>query len=148
VVDPWGDRGEQSPPVVEPINDVKTPRGLRAVSVGGGRIELSWIDESFTEYGFKIERSLDGVNWTQIGIAARDAATYSDFLPGGLRALYRVRAFGFSGDTGYSNIAAATAPRSPLAPGNRPVASSPRPIATIMPIAGGGGLVVTRPMVG
>src|SRR5262249_23000397 len=42
------------------------PNGLGATAISGSQIKLSWQDLSNNESGFKIERSTNGVSFTQI----------------------------------------------------------------------------------
>ncbi len=97
------------------------PTGLTATTVSASQISLTWNDVT-GETGFKIERSTDGVNWTQIGTTAVNVTSYqSTGLSGGTTYYYRVRATDAGGDSGYSNQASATtpvAPTTPAAPSN------------------------------
>jgi hypothetical protein len=84
------------------------PSNLAASPSSSSQVNLTWSDNSGNETGFKVERApATGGPWTQIGTTA--AASYAD---GGLAAsttyYYRVRAWGISGDSAYSNTAAAT----------------------------------------
>ncbi|HKQ38794.1 MAG TPA: metallophosphoesterase, partial [Verrucomicrobiae bacterium] len=69
------------------------------------KIRLNWTDNSNNETGFKIERSTDGVNFTQIATVAANIATYQNNVTSGVRYYYRVRATNAVGDSGYSNTA-------------------------------------------
>ncbi|MBN1673998.1 MAG: lamin tail domain-containing protein [Kiritimatiellae bacterium] len=86
------------------------PSGLTATAASASRIELLWTDASGNETGFKIERSPTGSSsWQQIATAGADASTYTDSgLTPGTAYYYRVRATNGIGDSGYSNIDAAT----------------------------------------
>jgi len=64
-----------------------------------GQINLSWVDESDNETGFKIER-----DQTQIAIVATNTEQYQDTgLNPSTSYDYRVRAFNDTGDSDYSN---------------------------------------------
>jgi hypothetical protein len=74
-------------------------------------VTISWRPGSDNESGFKIERSTDGVNFTQIGTAPAGATTFTDttgpdnqgVAPGTY--YYRVRAFATGlPDSAYSNV--------------------------------------------
>ena len=71
-----------------------------------GQLTLNWNDNSDNEDGFLIERSTDGTAFLEIGGAAQDATTFEDtgLLPE-TEYWYRVRAFNFTGNSGYSNVA-------------------------------------------
>jgi len=84
------------------------PSNLQARTVGGTEIDLNWNDNSSNETGFKIERSPDGTNFTQIGTVGANVTTYADpGLPSGQRFNYRVRAYNAAGNSAYSNTASA-----------------------------------------
>jgi hypothetical protein len=85
------------------------PTDLTAVPVSRTRIDLSWTDNSSNEDQFKIERSSDGVSFTQIATVGANVTSYSN---NGLRRNttyhYRVRASNSGGNSAYSNVATAT----------------------------------------
>ncbi len=87
------------------------PANLTATAVSSSQINLSWTAGSANHTGFKIERSLDGSAYTQIGTTAANVTTFNST---GLNAstLYhhRVRANNAQGDSPYSNVASATTP--------------------------------------
>ena len=85
------------------------PTNLQAKAVSTRQIDLSWIDQSNNENGFKIERSRDGVfNWNQIATVGANVRVYSDTgLQKETLYFYRVRAFNDDGDSKFSNIAEA-----------------------------------------
>lgn len=99
------------------------PTALSAVSASPSTITLSWTDNSNDENGFRIERSSDGVNFTEI--AAVGASQTSSYDDSGLSAqatyYYRVRAtnlYNTLSFSSYTNIASATTtsltPQSPV----------------------------------
>jgi len=87
------------------------PSDLVASSTSSGRIDLTWMDKSGNETGFKIERCR-GVNCTgfsQIATVGTDVKSFSDTgLRSGRIYRYRVRAYNSTGNSAYSNIANAT----------------------------------------
>jgi hypothetical protein len=89
-------------PLTAPTNLVATP--------GAKQINLTWSFAGSGISGFKIERSTNGKSYSQI--ATVGAATTS-YLNSGLRSgrkyYYRIRAYTGSTNSGYSNIASATA---------------------------------------
>ncbi|MBI5384526.1 MAG: fibronectin type III domain-containing protein, partial [Verrucomicrobia bacterium] len=98
------------------------PSGPVATTVSASRIDLVWADNSTTEQGFKIERSTDGVSFTQISTVSANITVASDTgLTAGRPYYYRVRAYNTTGDSDYSmigraNTAAGTTPTLPAAP--------------------------------
>jgi hypothetical protein len=85
------------------------PTGLSATHVSAGQIDLSWSDNSLDEFGFLIERSLDGSSWSEIATEGEDALSYSDTdVTPNTTYDYRVQAYNGSGTSGYSNVASAT----------------------------------------
>lgn len=85
------------------------PSNLTADAVASSQINLAWSDNSANEHGFRIERSLDGVNFTQIAETNEGVTGYPDVgLTAETTYYYRVYAFNGSGDSDYSNVASAT----------------------------------------
>jgi hypothetical protein len=86
------------------------PSNLTATTAASPpQIRLQWQDNSNNESGFNVERSTDGVNFTQIATVGPGITTFSDTGLGkkNVRYYYRVRAYNNSGKSGYSNIASA-----------------------------------------
>jgi hypothetical protein len=94
-----------SPPTTAPT----APGNLTATPVSGVQINLSWQDNSNNEAGFYIEDSTDGTNFTRVGTANVNAAS---FLVSGLTPAtsytFRVQAFNVIGSSTSTNNAAAT----------------------------------------
>jgi hypothetical protein len=86
------------------------PSNLTATSTGKKKISITWADNSTDEAGFKIERSTDGVNFTQITTVAANTTGYtSTGLTSGMIYFFRVRAYNANDDSAYSNTVGATA---------------------------------------
>jgi fibronectin type 3 domain-containing protein len=85
------------------------PTNLVARGVSSTQVRLVWNDNSNNESGFKIDYSVDGVNFTQVATAPANA---TEFFVGGLNPLvtytFRVRATNIVGDSAYTNTATAT----------------------------------------
>jgi fibronectin type 3 domain-containing protein len=85
------------------------PTGLTATAVSSTQISLVWVDNSFNETGFKIERSTATSGWAQIGTTGTNVATFSSTgLAASTTYSFRVRSTNTAGDSGYSNTASAT----------------------------------------
>lgn len=90
------------------------PDNLVATAVSKSQINLAWTDNAGNETGFKIERCRGSTctNFAQITTVGANVTAYSN---SGLNAntsyRYRVRAYNAAGNSGYSNIAAATTPK-------------------------------------
>ena len=86
------------------------PSGLTAVGVGQ-TIVLNWVDNSSNEDGFHIERSTDGISYTQIATVGAGVISYTNTtFQGSTLYFYRVRAFNGAGNSAYSNVASLTSP--------------------------------------
>lgn len=84
------------------------PSDLSGVSPFYSQITLSWTNHATDATGIKIERSIDGVDFTQVNTVPRDATTYTDNgLRGSSVYYYRVRATNQVGDSDASNVASA-----------------------------------------
>lgn len=99
------------------------PSNMSARAASDQRIDLTWADNSGDESGFRIERSPDGVTWSEIAQVGANVKTYADT---GLAAStwyhYRVRAWNSAGTSAYSNVASAStqAPALPPPPAPAP----------------------------
>jgi len=77
------------------------PTNLHEVSSSSSEIDLAWTSNSYNETGYVVERSTNGVNFTQIG-----KTTTESFQDTGLKLgtyYYRVRAYNAVGYSPYSN---------------------------------------------
>ena len=98
------------------FNSLPAPTNLTAAAAAGQTtaISLAWSD-TVGETGYAVERSVDGVNWSQIGQTGLNVTTYTDNLSfGAMRWWYRVSALGVTSRTAYST--AASAINKPAAP--------------------------------
>jgi predicted phage tail protein len=83
------------------------PSNLTATA-GKKSVTLNWMDNSSNETGVKIERSTDGVNFSQITTTGANVTSYKNTgLTSGTTYYYRVRATNTAGDSAYSNTASA-----------------------------------------
>ncbi len=90
------------------------PSNLVATAISRSQINLSWMDNATNETGFRIERCKGSTctNFAQIATVGADVTSYSNTkLTASTTYRYRVLAYNESGNSAYSNIAAATTPR-------------------------------------
>jgi rhamnogalacturonan endolyase len=85
------------------------PTDLIATTISASRIDLTWTDTATNEMSFLIERSLNGVDFSQVASVGADVTSHASVgLLGGTLYHYRVRASNAGGTSDYSNIASAT----------------------------------------
>ncbi len=88
-----------------------SPTNLSASMVSCSRIDLAWIDNSADETGYRVERSLNGINgWVEIIVLPENITVYSDTgLACSTEFYFRVRAYRESDEqySPYSNTAKA-----------------------------------------
>jgi serine protease AprX len=90
------------------------PSNLTATAISASRIDLSWIDNSTNETGFRIERCKGAscTNFAELATVGANVTSYSNTgLTKNTAYRYRVRAYNAGGNSAYSNIATATTPR-------------------------------------
>jgi titin len=95
------------------------PSGLTATPISSTQVDLSWVDNSSSEDGFKIERCQGAgcTSFAEIGSVLANVVTYTDSgRSPSTDYRYRVLAYNAGGNSAYSNIANATTP-APPAPG-------------------------------
>lgn len=86
------------------------PSALDAIAASAGRINLTWTDNSTSETGFVVERSLNPTTgWAPVASLGADITSHGD---AGLTPLttyyYRVRATNAAGNSAASDVASAT----------------------------------------
>lgn len=85
------------------------PDPLNAAPTNYGTITLTWTPQSTNHTIFKIERSLNGTNWTQIATPAAGATTHIDSgLSANTTYQYRIAALNDAGASPWSSIAVTT----------------------------------------
>jgi hypothetical protein len=91
------------------------PANLTATAINSTRIDLAWEDNSGDEIGFRVNRSLDGSDFTEIASVGANVTSFSDNnLSPDTTFFYQVLAFNNFGNSSPSNVAAATTPESPV----------------------------------
>jgi hypothetical protein len=99
--------GLLSPPTSAPA----APSSLAAAAVSASSVELTWVDNSDNEAGFKVERSSNGVDFNQIAVAGANATSCLDSTAApSTTYTYRVRATNVVGDSAFTALATATTP--------------------------------------
>ncbi|MBN1669829.1 MAG: fibronectin type III domain-containing protein [Kiritimatiellae bacterium] len=106
------------------------PANLAASALSATEIRVTWTDTSDNETGFKIRRSLDGVDWDTPApvYPAANATSYTDSgLAGGTTYYYKIRSENAAGVSAYTApVTATTGVATPAAPsGLTATAASP-----------------------
>ncbi len=110
------DHGDWAGARLTQVQIPSAPTGLTATPVTGTEIDLSWTDVN-GEIGYKVQRSTDNINFTQIGTTAANVTTYPDTTVSGTTTYYyRVIASGTGGDSQPSNVASSQPLQPPAAP--------------------------------
>lgn len=85
------------------------PTGLSATATTTSAIGLTWSDTSSNEFGFTIDRSLDGSVWSALATTTANITNYYDSgLSEGTTYYYRVRAYNFGAYSSWGSSASAT----------------------------------------
>jgi subtilisin family serine protease len=86
------------------------PTGLTATLINPTLVELTWVDNATDETGFRVERSVNGGAYSEIGTPAANATTFSDTAITCGLLNYRIRAYRSSTNSfsAYSNIVGVT----------------------------------------
>jgi len=86
------------------------PSGLTANAVSNNQINLAWVDNSFNESGFKVERKTGPSDtYAEITTTAAGVTSFNNTgLQPSTQYFYRVRATNLGGNSAYSNEANAT----------------------------------------
>ena len=92
-----------------PVALPNTPGNLSAASLSSSQIALTWLDNSSNETGFRLERSANGINWSEFAVVGSNVTSFTDTgLTGSTTYQYRARAYNSGGNSSYSNIGTAT----------------------------------------
>lgn len=92
------------------------PINIEATPISGTQINISWVDESFNEQLFRVERSADkGANWITLATTSPNTKNYANTnITDTVTYHYRVRAENATGNSAYSNIVKASTRLDPL----------------------------------
>jgi hypothetical protein len=80
------------------------PSQLTGRAVNGGRIDLSWADNSNNETNFVLEWSRDGKTWTTITLAANTTSYSKTGLAKSTFYYFRVKAVNAYGSSAWSSV--------------------------------------------
>jgi phosphodiesterase/alkaline phosphatase D-like protein len=96
------------------------PSNLLATAVATSEIDLSWTNNATNQTGFLIQRSTDGMTFTQLATVAANVTSFNDTgLAASTQYFYRVQATNANGGSPFSNVASATTSTGiPAAPSN------------------------------
>ena len=101
-------------PPIPPTAPPAAPTALNAAATGPSTIALAWTDNSNNENSFRIERSSDDVNFTEVGVVSVNQTSFGDSgLSSQATYYYRVRAanlYNTASFSAYTNTASATTP--------------------------------------
>lgn len=91
---------------------LNTPGSLTATAASVSQVNLAWVDYANGEYGYAVERSTNGGNYSVISYLSANSQSFCDTgLITGTTYYYRVQARGDGttvGNSAYSNVAVAT----------------------------------------
>ena len=93
------------------------PSSLAAASVAYNGVAVKWVDNSDNENGFRLERSGNGVDYTEIATLGAGIVSFADNgVVASSNFYYRVRAYNSVGNSAYSNVLSVTTPAVPSLP--------------------------------
>jgi hypothetical protein len=99
------------PVVVSTHPPAPAPGDVTLTLVSNTSVKVAWSDTCSYESGFRIERSLDGVTWTQVGqVSANSTNITNFFLAAHTTYYYRVRAYDSTTNGAYSAVASISTP--------------------------------------
>jgi len=101
----WSNTASDTTDDVPPAN----PTGLSATANGQNQVDLAWTDASDNEDGFRIERSINGSDFSPVTSVGAGVSNYSDTgLSASTTYYYRVYAFNTFDSPGYAAANATT----------------------------------------
>lgn len=82
------------------------PSNLAIQSISGGVVSVNFVDNSYDETGFKVEKSLNGSDWSLFATLPANTTSFSDTTPAcDTQFYYRVQSFNDNSASAFSNIA-------------------------------------------
>lgn len=88
-----------------PTAPIIAPSSLTADAADPALVDLSWIDNSNNEDGFRIERASNGGTFQLVATISANTNSYQDTILTVGEYQYKVQAFNSANQSGYSNIA-------------------------------------------
>ena len=87
------------------------PTNASATAMSSTQVDVTWVDNSFDEQDFQLQRSTDGVSFSALATLAPNTQSYSDTsVVGDTTYYYRVRATNTAGLSSWANTGAVTTP--------------------------------------
>lgn len=108
------------------------PSNLVANAISSTQVNLSWVDNSNNETGFRLERSLDGVTWTEFAVTSSNSLSDTNLVASTVYQ-YQVRAFNGVGNSVYSNSVSVTTPALEVCTPNVPALTIKSAVTYIKP---------------
>lgn len=104
-----------------------SPTNVLAHAIGTNTIQVTWTDAATNEFGYYIDRSTDGTNYTRLGTNSVNSTSFLDNgLPAGVTFFYRVIAYNGAGESGGSGASSFTGNNAPT------LAAIPNVIADVL----------------
>ncbi len=104
-------------PTATPVPPPAAPTDLTATLTGITTVKLTWTDNATNEQYYSVERSTDGVNYSQVALVLAGTTNWTNYvLAAGTEFSFRVRAQTGSLYSAYSNVVTATTGDAPAAP--------------------------------
>lgn len=106
-----------APGFVNPPDSLELSATTTDIPTASSTIEVSWRDNADNEDHFVLERSLDGISFTDITHPAANATSYTDngLIPS-TKYFYRLKAVGATQESPYCAVDSVTTPDLPTAP--------------------------------
>jgi len=125
----------RTPPATVTLPNAPT---MLVASSGVESVVLTWTDNATNESGFIVQRSTDGINWSQIASLGANTVSFTNSgltLTGNQSYSYRVQAFNSAGNSAFSNIATTTPTAQSVVPA-APVDTTPPQVSISSPSNG------------
>jgi hypothetical protein len=87
--------------VTPAITTPAAPTGLKKTRTGK-KTTISWVDQSNNESGFRLQYSLDGVNWVSMATLGTNQTSYQTTIKNADGFRYRVQAYNMAGNSAWT----------------------------------------------